>query len=174
MTHQKSPSGTPSILTQKPLQVAKFGGILLTLLLGIAGFFRLIDATAILDSPLLGDGQFLAIILIPLASILLICVVFLETLVTGYRLFQSDAPIMDHVNGRRGYVLLRCAEAAMAVVGVTIIGAALPTLFAESTPSPVGVGIMLLLMIVGIGILIMSFVRSSAELFVYRDVAMPK
>lgn len=170
MTRQKTTSEVTSLVIQKPLQAAKFGGILLTLVLGIAGFFRLIDARAILDAPLLGDGQFLAMILIPVASLLLICVVFLETLVTGYRLFQSEAPLRDHLNRRRGYVLLRCAEAAIALVGVTVIVAALPTLFAESTPSPVGVGIMLLLMIVGLGTLVMSFVRSSAELFVYRDV----
>lgn len=157
------------MLTQKPLQSAKFGGILLTLVLGIAGFFRLINAKAILDAPLVGDGQFLAMILLPVVSLLLICVVFLETLVTGYRLSQSDAPLMDQLHGRLGYVLLRGAEAAIAIVGVTIIVTALPTLFAESTPSPIGVGIMFLLMIVGIGILTTSFVRSSAELFVYQD-----
>lgn len=170
MTHQKTTLGVSSVVTQKPLQSAKFGGILLILVLGFAGFFRLIDAGAILDAPMLGDSQFLAIILIPVASLLLICVVFLETLVTGYRIFQSNASFKNHFNRRRGYVLLRGAEAGIATVGVTIVVAALPTLFAESTPSPIGVGIMLLLFIVGIGILIMSFVRSSAELFVYRDV----
>lgn len=174
MTNQKGASWIPSVVSQKPLQSAKFGGILLTLVFGIAGFFRLLDARVLLDGPLLGDGQFLAIILIPMASLLLICVVFLETLVTGYRLFQSNAPLRNHFTRRRGYALLRGAEATIAIVGVTIMVAALPILFAESTPSPVGVGIMLLLLFVGLGILITSFVRSGAELFVYRGVATSK
>lgn len=174
MPLQKSSASAWNVVTQKPLQSAKFGGILLTLVLGIAGFLRLIDARAILDGPMVGDGQFLAMILIPVVSFLLICVVFLETLVTGYHLFQSDVPTMDQFNGQLGYVLLRGVEAAIAIVGVTIIGTVLPILFAESTPAPVGVGAMLLLMMTGIGILTASFVRSSAELFVYRETVIMK
>lgn len=171
MTHHKPFTDIPGVIRKKPLQAAKFAGIPLALVLGVAGFFRLIDAKAILDGPLLGDGQFLALILIPVVSLVLIFVVFLETIVTGYRIFQSDEPITDHIKGRLGYTLIRGAEAAIAIVGVTIIFAALPPLFAESTPAPAGVGIMLLLMVVGIGILVASFVRSSAELFVYRGAA---
>lgn len=100
MPRQKSTSGVLGVVTQKPIQLAKFGGILLTLVFGIAGFFRLIDARAIIDAPMIGDGQFLALILIPLASFLLICVVFLETLVTGYCLFQSDVLPVHNLNTR--------------------------------------------------------------------------
>jgi len=157
-----------SVVRQKPLQAGKFLGILLSLVLGVAGFFRVVDARALVDNPVLGDGQFLALILIPLLSLALVGLVFLETLVSGYRLFRSEESLGDWTAGRAGYLLIRGAEAAVALVGVAIVAAALPPLFAESTPAPAGVGIMLLLMAVGLGILVTSLVRSAAELFVYR------
>ena len=160
-----------SKIRKTPLQAAKFVSILLSLGLGIAGFFRLIDATAIIGGPGFGDGQFLALILIPIASFFLVFVVFLETLVTGYRILRSKEPIMDQLNGRVGYLVIRGVEAAIAIVGMTIISATLPLLFAGSTPAPAGVGLMLLLMGVGIAILVASFIRASAELYVYDNSA---
>lgn len=157
----------PSVIKKKPLQAAKFVGILLSLVLGVGGFFRIINATAIIGDPFLGDGQFLALVLIPLVSLGLVVLVFVETLVSCYHSLRSDDSITEQLTGRSGYVLIRGAEAAMAIVGVTIIVAALPPLFAESTPAPAGVGIMLLLGAVGLGILFTSLVRSSVELFVY-------
>lgn len=161
------PGGIPSVVKQKPLQASKFVGILLTLVLGAGGFLRVIDATAIIGDPRLGDGQFLALILLPLIGLGLVVLVFVETLVTGYRSLRSDEPITDQIAGRAGYVLLRAAEAAVAIAGVTLMFTALPSLFAESTPAPAGVGIMLLLAAVGVGILVTSFIRATAELFVY-------
>lgn len=159
--------GLPAMLAAKPLQGSKFLGIVLTFVLGFSGFFRLIDATALIGDPLLGDGQFLTLLLIPLLSLGLVGIVFVETLVGGYRVFRSDASLDEQLAGRTGYVVIRCVEAAIALIGVTIIVTALPSLFAEATPAPAGVGILLLLMAVGVGILFMSFVRSGAELFVY-------
>jgi len=159
----------PDVIKQKPLQAGKFLGILLSLVLGVAGFFRIVDVRALIDHPMLGDGQFLALILIPLLSLGLVCLVFLETIVLGYRLLRSEESLADWTAGRTSYLLIRGGEAAVAVVGVAVITAALPPLFAESTPAPAGVGIMLLLMAVGLGILVASLVRSAAELFVYRS-----
>lgn len=168
MTRHGRSSGIPSVIKRKPLQAGKFVGILLSLVLGVGGFLRIIDARAIIDDPLLGDGQFLALILIPLLSLGLVFLVFVETLVTGYRILRSGESIEDQIAGQAGYMMIRGAEAAIAIVGLILIFAALPTLFAESTPSPAGIGIMLLLMAVGLGILFTSFVRSTAELVVYR------
>ena len=150
-----------------PLQAVKFVGILLALILAIAGFLRIIDAPAIADGPLLSDGQFLALVLLPLASLGLVVVVFAETVVSGYRSIQSDRSLREQMNGRYGYLVLRSVEAGLALLGVVIMFAATPSLFAESTPAPAGVGIMLLLFVVGFGILFVSFLRSTAELFVY-------
>lgn len=168
MTQQSRFTGISRVIKRKPLQTGKFVGVLLALVLGIGGFFRIIDATALTGNSLLGDGQFLALVLIPLVSLGLVVLVFVETLVTGIRVLRSDESIQDHITGRVGYVLLRSVEAIIAVVGVAVIVTALPSLFAESTPAPAGVGIMLLLMVVGLGILFVSLVRSFAELFVYR------
>lgn len=167
MIQYKRFSGLTSVVKKKPLQAGKFGGILLALGLGIGGFFRIIDASAIIDGPALVDGQFLALIFIPLVSLGLVVLVFAETLITGYRSIRADEAIRDQLTGRAGYILLRGVEAGFAFVGVTVMFTALPVLFAESTPAPAGVGIMLLLMAVGLGILVTSFVRSIAELFIY-------
>lgn len=158
-----------SVIGKKPLQAAKFVGISLTVVLGIGGFFRIISATAIVDGPTLGDGQFLALILIPLLSLGLVFLVLIETLITGYRSLRANESFKEQVTGRTGYVLLRGAEATVAIAGVTIMVTAFPVLLAESTPAPAGVGIMLLLMAVGLGILITSFVRSLAEITIYAD-----
>lgn len=168
MTRRERFAGVPGIVREKPLQAGKFVGVLLALALGVGGFFRVVDATAIVGDPLLGDGQFLALVLVPLVSLGLVGLVLAETVVTGYRVLRSGEPVGDLIAGRRGYVLLRGAEALVAVVGVAIVAAALPPLFADSTPAPAGVGIMLLLLAVGLGILVVSLVRSAAELFVYR------
>lgn len=167
MAHYGRMGSILSMIRRKPVQVGKFVVILLAIVLGIGGFFRIIDATAIVNDPLLGDGQFLALVLLPLVSLGLVLLVFAETLVTGYHVIRSDKSIMEQVVGRVGYILLRGLEAGIALVGVTIMIIALPQLLAESTPAPAGVGIMLLLTAVGLAILFTSFVRSSAELFVY-------
>lgn len=115
-----------------------------------------------------GDGQFLALIAIPVLSVGLVCLVVLETLGTGYRVLRSDAPISEQISGRVGYIVLRSVEAGIALLGVTIMITAFPVLVADSTPAPAGVGVMLLLFAIGIGILFVSFVRAGLELFVYR------
>lgn len=159
--------GVPSVVARKPLQAGKFGGILLTILLAVAGFFRVIDARAVIDHPLLGDGQFLSLVFVPLLSLGLVAVVFVETLVAGYRGLRAESPVREQLAGRWGYVVLRVAEAGVAVVGVALMITALPVLFAESTPAPAGVGIMLLLLAIGLAILVASFLRSAAELFIH-------
>lgn len=159
--------GVQTAIRSKPLQSAKFVGILLSLVLGIGGFLRLFDARALIGDPILGDGQFLALLLIPLVSLGLVVLVTAETVVAGYRVLRAEASLDDRIDGRAGYLLLRGVEAGIAVLGVALMAAALPPLFAEGTPAPAGVGIMLLLLAVGIGILLASFVRSGAELFVF-------
>lgn len=167
MTQSNQRIAIPRIVRTKPLQVGKFSGILLALTLGVAGFFRIIDARHLVDGPTLGDGQFLALILIPLVSLGLVGLVFIETLLSGYRVLRSDKAISEQLSGRVGYIVLRGAEALLALIGVTLMVAAVPVLLAESTPAPAGVGVMILLFIVGIGILVVSLVRSGAEIFVY-------
>ena len=163
--------GVPTVIQRKPLQTAKFAGILLALVFGVGGFFRLFDFGAVIGNPLLGDGQFLALVLVPLFSFGLVVVVFVETLVAGYRFVRSSEPVADRLTERIGYTLLRGLEAAVALAGVLLMVAAVPVLFAESTPAPAGVGILLLLLVVGFGILLASLVRSFAELVVYGESA---
>lgn len=158
-----------TVSKHKPLQTAKFVGILLSVILGFGGFFRIINATALFGKSFLGDGQLLAIILLPLIGLGLACIVFLETLVTGYRSFRSADTFRKQINNRPGYILVRGVEATIAVVGVTVIVTAVPRLVADSTPSPAGVGIMLLLMVIGLGIMGASLVRTTAELVVYAN-----
>lgn len=163
--HERLP-WLPGTVQRYPLQTGKFVGILLAGVLFVGGFFRLLDGALTGDS-VLGDGQFLALVLLPVVGFGLVTVVFLETLLAGYRIVQSDRSIGEQLAGRSGYVLLRGVEAGIAVVGVLVAASALPSLFAESTPAPVGVGIMLLLAVVTLAILFASLVRSGAELFVY-------
>lgn len=167
MTQSNRTTVIPNVVREKPLQASKFVGILLALTFGVTSFFRIIDARRLLNDPLLGDGQFLALVTIPLVSLGLVWLVFVETLVTGYRILRSDTAISEYISDRVGYIVLRSVEAVIALLGVTLMVSVLPLLFAESTPAPAGVGAMLLLFAVGIGILFMSLVRSSVELFVY-------
>lgn len=168
MTARVPSLGVPERVRRHPVQTAKFVGILLALTLAVAGFFRVIDARALGGGPVLGDGQFLALVLLPLVSLGLVVVVFVETVVSAVRSLRSERPLGDQLAGRVGYLLLRGGEAGMAILGVLLIITAAPALVAESTPAPAGVGIMLLLFAVGFGILCASLVRSAAELFVYH------
>lgn len=168
MEQDHQSGGLANLLADKPLQASKFAAIVLAIGLGVAGFLRFVNVQSLVGDPILGDGQFLALILLPLVSLGLVAVVFAETLVAGYRLARSDRPIAERTRDRTGYVLVRAGEAAIAVTGVLLMASAVPPLFAESTPAPAGVGIMLLLFVVGFAILVASLVRSGAELFVWR------
>lgn len=159
----------PEILPDKPLQAAKFRSILLALVLAVAGFFRLLDPAAAGGAPTLLDGQFLALVLLPVVSLGLILIVFIETVVSGFRSLRSDRRISDQLHGRTGYFLLRGTEAGLAVIGLAIMASAVPVLMSESTPAPAGVGVMLLLFVVGLGIMFVSLVLSSAEPFIYTS-----
>lgn len=171
MRRQDRNTGIRSFVGSKPLQASKLGGISLALLLGVAGFFRIVSADAFIDHPALADGQFLALLFIPLVSLVLICIVVCETLVSSYRVLRADRSIREQLAARPGYAILRGAEAAVAVVGFGIILLALPVLFADSTPAPAGVGLMLGLAIVGLGILFVSLVRTLLELSYHADAA---
>lgn len=160
-------SGFQRVVQRKPVQAGKFIGILLALTFGIAGFLRFINFTAVVGDPRLGDGQLLALLVLPLLSFGLVFVVFLETLVAVYHFIREDTPMTDRVTGRWGYFVLRGAESLIALIGVGIMVAVVPILFAASTPAPIGVGAMLLLGLVAVFILLASFARSAAELFVY-------
>lgn len=150
----------------KPVQAGKFIGIILAFIFAFAGFFRFINFTSIVGDPRLGDGQLLVLLVLPLLSLGLVVVVFLETLRDGYRLLRRDTSLSEWVSGRWGYVVIRGAESAIALIGVGIMVAVVPVLFAANTPSPIGVGVMLLLGLVAVFILLASFVRSAVELFV--------
>ncbi|ELZ40686.1 hypothetical protein C463_14625 [Halorubrum californiense DSM 19288] len=153
---------------QKPIQTGKFCGILLVLVLAFAGFFRIVDASLLVDDPRLADGQFLTLLLVPLVSAGLMVVIVTETVITGYNVIRTDASVTDQLMGRPGYVALRGAEAGTAVAGVLVMVAIVPRLFSEGTPAPAGVGLLLLLLAIGVGILALSLLRSFAELVVYR------
>lgn len=167
MTLRARLTATVAVLRRKPLQTGKLLGCFLAVVLGLGGFFRIIDVSGLFNDPLLGDGQFLALVLLPVVGLVLVGVVFLETLATGYRLLRSDTRIGERATRRVGYTLLRTVEAGIAFAGVAVMALAVPVLLAESTPAPAGVGIMLLLLMVGLGILVASFLRSLAELAVY-------
>lgn len=165
MVQHSSLAVIPASVRNKPLQAGKFGGILLALLVGVAGFFRIIDASAFIDDPLLADGQFLALILLPLVSLVLVIVVSFEAVVTVYRFLRAEGSVTGRIDSGTGYLLLRGVEAGIALLGVTIMLSVLPTIFADSTPAPAGVGALLLLMVVGMAVLVTSFVRSAVELW---------
>lgn len=154
-----------SFITNKPLQAGKLTGILLTLGLGIAGFLRLIPVNYSVDSPLLVDSQFLALIGIPLLSLVLVGVVILETFVAAIRLFRSDRSIRAHVPSNLWYALVRIVEAIVALLGVGLIVLGVGTLTSSSLPAPAGVGLLLGLMLVGIGVLFTSLLRTLVELY---------
>jgi len=169
MTDGSLSSSVSRIIKEKPVQATKFGGILLALTLAIAGFFRVINVGGIVEGPAFGDSQFLALVLLPLVSLGLVLIVFIELLVSGYQSVRSDHSLGEQVTGRVGYLGLRGLEAGLATLGVVIIATAVPPLLVESTPAPAGVGLMLLLFAVGLGIFCVSLLRSAAELFVYRE-----
>ncbi|MFB6118038.1 hypothetical protein [Halosegnis sp.] len=153
---------------RKPLQAAKLCGIGLAVVLGVAGFFRLIDARGLTDVPLLGDGQFLALVGVPAVAGLLVAVVALETVVAGYRTLTAAPPRWHRLTERPGYVLVRGLEAAAAAGCVLFGAAAVPALGAPDTPAPIGVGLLLGLFVAGLGLLAASFVRAGAELLVFE------
>ncbi|MEZ3170116.1 hypothetical protein ABNG03_05695 [Halorubrum sp. RMP-47] len=157
-----------NVARRKPIQTGKFCGVLLVLVLAFAGFFRLVDASLLVDDPRLADGQFLTLLLVPVISAGLMVVIVFETVITGYKAIQADASVADQLTGRLGYVTLRGAEAGTAVAGVLVMVAIVPTLFADGTPAPAGVGLLLLLLVIGGGILVLSLLRSFAELVIYR------
>lgn len=162
-----SNSRIQSVAREKPVQTGKLLSIVLALVFGITGFLRIIDISFMFGRGMIGDSQFLVLLLIPLVSIALVFVVFLETIVTLYRVVRSPSPIRTHLSGRVGYVGVRVAESVVAVLGIVLLISVVPVLFAPDTPSPVGVGIMLLLFLIGITILVASFIRTTVELFVY-------
>lgn len=171
MSHHNRSSRLRGVVRTKPLQTVKFVGILLALVFAIAGFFRILNPGEFTGGPMLLDGQFLALILLPVVSLGLVLLVFVETLVSVFHSLRSDRDFRGLIDGRVGYLILRVAEAGLALLGVLLMASALPPLLAESTPAPAGVGIMLLLFVIGLGILCVSFVRSAAELFVYGPAA---
>lgn len=158
-----------TVWRRKPVQAAKFIGIIGAFLFGVTGFLRLIDFTMLMGDPRLGDGQLLVLLVLPFLSFGLVLVVFFETLRDGYRVLRAETTVREQVTGRWGYVIIRGAEAAIALLGVGIMVTVVPVVFASSTPAPIGVGAMLLLGVVAVFILITSFVRAGAELFVYTQ-----
>ena len=166
MPDHAASGGRSDVLRRKPLQAAKFVGIVLAIVLAVAGFFRLFDASAVLG-PLVGDGQFLALVVLPLVSLGLIIVIVAETLLSGYRGLRSERPIGEQIASHPGYVPLRAAEAGLALLGLILIVSIVQVVTASSTPAPAGVGAMLVLFAVGLGVLVASLVRSGAEIFVF-------
>lgn len=156
-------------LTSHPLQASKLIGIVIGLLLGVGGVLRIISVAAVVDNPLLADGQFLGLVLVPLVGIGLVGIVILETAVTGYRILRSEDSVRTRAAGRLGYVLVRCLEAGVAIVGLLLIVTMGSALVAENTPAPVGVGLLFGLMAVGVAILLASLVRSVAELYWFDE-----
>jgi hypothetical protein len=161
--------GIPRRFGQKPLQTGKFVGILTALGLAIAGVFRIVNAKGFIGGSMLGDGQFLALILLPVVALGLVGLVCIETVVSGYRRLRSAQSLRDQAIANPGYLLVRSLEAGVAILGVMGMATTLPVLAAENTPAPAGVGIMLLLFAVGVGILGASLVRATAELFLFHD-----
>lgn len=164
------PAGACAAVGGNPLQAAKLGGISLALLLGSLGFFRVVDPRGVVGAHPLVDGQFLALLLVPLASLALVAVVLAETAVAGYRALRADASLRAQAADRPGYLAVRSVEAGVAVLGLVLVLLAVPVLLAAATPAPVGVGIMLGLLAVGVGILAASLLRSAAELVYFRGV----
>lgn len=156
--------GLPAVCRRKPLQALKFTGVLLALVLGVSGFARLVSLEWVAGGALAGDGQFLALIGLPLVALGLVVIVAGETLVTLVRVGRAEAALTEPLRARPGYVLVRGLEAGVAVAGVALMATAVPVLFAADTPAPAGVGILLLLAGVGVAILAATLLRSGVEL----------
>ncbi|MDZ5811651.1 hypothetical protein U4E84_09885 [Halorubrum sp. AD140] len=154
-----------SFIKIKPLQAGKFAGIILTLGLGIAGFLRPIPIDYSVGSPLLINTQFLALIGIPLLSLVLVGIVILETVIGAVRLLHSDRSIRSHATSNLGYSLARIIESSVALLGVALLVLGVGTLTSSSLPAPAGVGLLLGLMLVGIGVLVTSLLRTLVELY---------
>lgn len=111
------------------------------------------------------DGQFLALVLVPLISLGLVGVVCLETLVTVIRSVRADASLVAQLTQHPGYTLVRCVEALIAVTGAGGVLLAGATLTTESMPAPVGVGLLLFAMGIGFLILVASIGRVLIEVY---------
>jgi len=133
---------------------------------GIGDFVRVISMDAVVDNPLT-DGQFLALVFVPVVGVAVIGIVTVEAVLTGYHVVCSDDSIRAQASGRLGYILIRTIEAGVAVVGLLFVVLTASTLFSYSMPPPVSVGLLVGLTAVSGAALIASLVRSVTELWYF-------
>ncbi|MFW6320430.1 MAG: hypothetical protein ACOC0Z_01155 [Halohasta sp.] len=154
-------------LGHRPLQASKLIAVILGLLFGFVGTVRFLGAGRVVDGSVLADGEFLALVFVPVVGLAVIGIVSVETLHAGYRVLRAERSIQLQASGRVGYVLIRGIEAATAVVGLAVIAELAPRLFAYAMPAPTGVGPLFGLTGVGTAVLVASLVRSAAELWYF-------
>lgn len=160
-----------TFVVEKPLQASKLTAISIALILSIGGFLRIIQPSNLITDPGLADGQLLALVLTPLVSLLLVCVICIETIHTGIRMLQSDLSIRQTLTARPGYALLRLIEAGVAFIGLGLIVIGLRTYVTEPMPAPAGIGLLLAFMAIGLAILIASLLRGLIELYLHQSTA---
>lgn len=153
-----------SFVATKPLQAAKLGAVLLTIVFAIGGFFRLFSPV---PSPFV-DWQLTALLLVPFLSLLLVLVVTLETVVAGYRIVRADDRWIARLTARPTYTIVRGVEATIALLGTVAMYSALTTLADGPIPAPAGVGLALIFFALGLLVLVASLARTLVEYYYHR------
>ncbi len=144
-------------LVEKPLQAAKFILVVLVLVLGLLGFYRVVPGR-----------QLDALLLVPVASFALAVVVAGETLVATYRVARADDPPTARLAARPTYTVVRAVEAAAAVLVVGGIVGAFAALPDEPPPGPGVIGLLFVFGGLGLLVLVASLVRTTTEYVYYR------
>jgi hypothetical protein len=141
----------------RPLQAWKLAAVLATLLFS-AGVI----------SGVVPDRSVTSLLVVPVLALLLAVVVAAETLFAGYRYARLSGSLIDRVADRRGYALVRAAEAVAALLSVFAFAAVLASLPDGPMAGPGAVG--LLFVMVGLGLLVLagSLVRTLTEYYRYR------
>ena len=144
-------------LVEKPLQAAKFLLVVLVLVLGLLGFYRIAPGR-----------QLDALLLVPVASFALALVVAGETLVAAYRVARAEDPPTARLAARPAYTVVRAVEAAAAVLATGGIVGIIATLPDEPPPGPGVIGLLFVFGGLGLLVLVASLVRTTTEYVYYR------
>lgn len=154
---------------EKPVQAGKLVLISLAVIFAIGGFFRIFQFPVFLEGPSLGDPQFIALLVTPLVSLLLVVVISVETVYTVIHVLRADRSFFGAFTSNPWYSLLRLIEAGVAFIGVGLFVVGLRTFVSEPMPAPAGVGLLLAFMVIALSILVVSLMRSVVELYLYSS-----
>lgn len=141
----------------RPLQASKLGAVSAVLAFGVLGFFRIVPGQ-----------QLTALLLVPLASIVLALVVAAETLIAGYRTVSDGRSATERVRARPGYTVVRTVEAAAAILTVAGIAGLITAIPDEPMSGPGAIGLLFVMVALGLLALAATLVRTAVEYYDYR------